>query len=186
MFAFALSETEALLPRTPLILQPYHDLLVANHERLARWEPWAEQPPVLAETRGFLEATARNWIAGSELPTAIAVRENDQWKLVGATGLRISGYTRSAEVGYWVDGGYEGRGLVSRAVAALLDHGFAHLGIERVGLNTDSSNQRSRALAERLGFVQEGLLRQARAFAHERRDQVVYGMLADEWRRRTA
>jgi hypothetical protein len=42
MFRFALSGTEVLVPRTPLILQAYHELLVANHERLARWEP-AEQ-----------------------------------------------------------------------------------------------------------------------------------------------
>jgi ribosomal-protein-serine acetyltransferase len=72
MFVFALSDTEALVPRTRLMLQAYHDLLASNHERLARWEPWAVQP-VLDDTRAFLDASARNWIADSELPVAIAV-----------------------------------------------------------------------------------------------------------------
>lgn len=181
MFSFALSGPEALVPRTPLILQAYHDLLVSNHERLARWEPWAVQPPVLGDTRAFLDASARTWIAGSELPVAIAVCQDGQWRLTGSVSLQISSYSRSGEIGYWIDGGYEGRGLAWRAVAAVLDQAFGPLGLERVSLHTDAGNKRSRALARRLGFVEEGLLRQGLAFAAERRDQVVCGMLASEW-----
>lgn len=186
IFWFPLSADEALVPRTPLIASAYHDLVVANHERLARWEPWAVAPPTLGDTRSFLETGARNWLAGSELPVAIAVREGDQWRLAGAVALHINHYSRSGEVGYWIDGGYEGRGLVSRAVAALLDQAFGPLGLDRVALHTDPANGRSRAVARRLGFVEEGLLRQALAFPDERRDELVYGLLASEWHRRDA
>ena len=96
MFSFALSGPEALVPRTPLILQAYHDLLVSNHERLARWEPWAVQPPVLGDTRAFLDASARTWIAGSELPVAIAVCQDGQWRLTGRSACR-SAATAAAE-----------------------------------------------------------------------------------------
>ena len=95
---------------------------------------------------------------------AIAVRDHGQWRLAGAVSLHITPYSRSGEIGYWIDGGHEGRGLASRAVAAVLDHAFGALGIERVALHTDPANQRSRALARRLGFVEEGLLRQGLAF----------------------
>ena len=44
MFRFPLSDEAALVPRTPLIAEAYHELLAANHERLARWEPWAASP----------------------------------------------------------------------------------------------------------------------------------------------
>ena len=75
MLTFPLSRGEILVPRTPLITDAYHALLVANQERLARWEAWAIAPPLLAETRSFLEVGgARNWLAGLELPVAIAVR----------------------------------------------------------------------------------------------------------------
>jgi ribosomal-protein-serine acetyltransferase len=184
LFSFPLSRDEALVPRTPSITDAYHALIVANRERLARWEPWAIAPPVLEETRSFLEASARNWLAGLELPVAIAVRGDGRWRLAGAVSLHITPYSRSAEVGYWIDGGHEGRGLASRAVAAVLDHGFGSLGIERVSLHTDPANERSRALARRLGFVEEGLLRQGLAFPGGRRDEAVYGLLASEWRRR--
>ena len=50
MFSFPLSGEAALVPRTPLLTDAYHALLAANHERLARWEPWAVNQPVLEET----------------------------------------------------------------------------------------------------------------------------------------
>jgi ribosomal-protein-serine acetyltransferase len=181
LFSFSLAPGEALVPRTPTLTDAYHDLLIANRERLARWEPWALTPPVLEETREFLEASMRNWLAGTELPVAIAVRRDDQWYLAGAVSLQINGYTRSAEIGYWIDGGHEGHGLATRAVAAVLDHAFGSLDIDRVALHTDAANERSRALARRLGFVEEGLLRQGLAFPDERRDEAVYGLLASEW-----
>ena len=185
MFCFPLSAEAALIPRTPLIAKAYHELLVANHERLARWEPWAVNPPVLEETRSFLRASAQKWLDGAELPVAIAIRENGHWRLAGSVSLRISPYSQSGEIGYWIDGGYEGRGLASKAVAAVLDQAFGPLGLDRVALHTDTANQRSRALARRLGFTEEGLLRQALAFPGERRDQAAYGLLADEWNKRS-
>jgi ribosomal-protein-serine acetyltransferase len=136
---------------------------------------------VLAETCSYLEASARNWIAGAELPVVVAVREDGHWQLAGSVGLRIDKYSRSGELGYWIDGRYEGRGLVSRAAAAVLDQAFGPLGLGRVSLQTEVANERSRAVARRLGFVEEGTLRQGIAFAEERRDSVVYSLLAAEW-----
>jgi ribosomal-protein-serine acetyltransferase len=186
MFSFPLSDEAVLFLRTSSITEAYHKVLAANQERLARWEPWALKPPALEETRSFLESSARNWLDGSELPVAIALRKDGQFHLAGAASLRINGYSRSGEVGYWIDGDYEGRGLITKTVAALLDHAFGPLGIDRVTLHTDPANERSRAVARRLGFVEEALLRQVTAFPGERRDEVVYGLLANEWRKRSA
>lgn len=111
----------------------------------------------------------------------IAVRQDGQWQLAGSVGLRIDQYSRSGELGYWIDGQHEGRGLVSRAVAAILDHAFGPLGLDRVSLHTEVANQRSRALARRLGFIEEGILRQGLAFPGERRDSIAYSLLAAEW-----
>ena len=186
MFSFPLADDAVLIPRTAAITDAYHELVAENTERLGQWEPWAGKPPVLEETRSFLETSGQNWLDGSELPVAIAVNRSGQWHLAGALSLIISHYTRSAEIGYWIGGDYEGRGLVTIAAAALLDQAFGPLGLERVSLHTDPSNERSRAVARRLGFVEEGLLRQGTAFPDERRDELVYGLLAEEWHKRSA
>lgn len=74
---------------------------------------------------------------------------------------------------------------MSRTVAAVLDEAFGPLHLDKVTLHTEVGNQRSRALAHRLGFVEEGVVREEIAFSNERRDQVAYGLLAAEWRNRT-
>ena len=58
---------------------------------------------------------------------------------------------------------------------------FGPLGLHRVELRTNPTNKRSQSVAQRLGFTQEGVLREAAAFPDERRDDVVYGLLAREW-----
>ena len=185
LFSFPLAEDAVLIPRTAAITDAYHELLAANQKRLKQWEPWAAKPPVLQETRSFLEASGRNWMDGSELPVAIAVKQDGRWHLAGALSLTITRYSRSGEIGYWIGGEYEGRGLVTRAAAAVLDQAFGPLELERVSLHTDPANERSRAVARRLGFVQEGVIRQGTAFADDRRDEIVYGLLAEEWHKRS-
>ena len=181
MFTFRLGADAALLPRTAALTEAYHEMLAANQQRLARWEPWAAQPPTPESTRSFLEASGRAWLEGTELPVAIAVPAGDRWQLAGSAGLRISAYSQSAEAGYWIDAAFEGRGLVTRAMTALLDQAFGPLGLARVPLHTEAANQRSRALATRLGFTEEGVHRQAISFPDGRRDQLAYGQLATEW-----
>ncbi|WP_162907833.1 GNAT family N-acetyltransferase [Allorhizocola rhizosphaerae] len=158
----------------------------ANYERLARWFPDAfQEPPTLERVRANLKGAGQAWLEGSLLPLSIAVKAEGGWRLVGWAQLVIDSAARSAEVGYWLDADFEGRGLVRRTVTAMLDHAFGQLGLQRVGLQTTADNTRSRKVAEHLGFTQEGVLRENAAFPDERRDLVVYGLLAREWRQST-
>ena len=116
------------------------------------------------------------------LPLSIAVKADKGWRLVGWAQLEINRQARSAEIGYWLDTDFVGRGLVSRTVTAVLDHAFGPLDLHRVGLCTTVDNTRSRNVAERMGFTQEGVLREAAVFPNERRDLVLYGLLSREWR----
>ncbi|WP_344462655.1 GNAT family protein [Kitasatospora kazusensis] len=183
MFTWPLGEDAALIPRTVAVAESYQALLEANHERLARWFPGFDRPPTPEGTRADLELRGQAWLDGSQLPLVVAVRAADGWQLAGAVNLLVNGPARSGEVGYWLDADFEGRGLVTRAVTAVLDHAFGRLGLERVELRTIPANERSRSVARRLGFTQEGVLRAAAAFADGRRDEVVYGLLAAEWHR---
>ena len=182
LFTHLLGDDAALLPRTTLLTEAYQALLESNHERLAGWFPRAfDVPPTLLTTRTELERSGRAWLDGTQRPLAIAVRSGDQWRLAGWVNLVVDRSGRSAELGYWLDAEFEGLGLASRAAAAVLDDAFGTLGLHRVELQATTDNARSRSVAERLGFTQEGVLREAAAFSEGSRDVAVYGLLAHEW-----
>jgi len=87
-------------------------------------------------------------------------------------------------MGYFVDKDHEGRGFVAEAVRATLRFVFEHLRAHRVRLDTNETNTRSRRVAERCGFVQEGRLRES----HRHPDgtfsgDMLYGLLRSEYER---
>ncbi|TDU88804.1 ribosomal-protein-serine acetyltransferase [Kribbella voronezhensis] len=183
LFTWPLGDDAALVLRTAELADAHFALVQANYRELGRWFPDAfQEPPVLEVTRAGLAEGAKGWVDGELLPLSIAVKADDGWQLVGWAQLIINQAKRSGEVGYWLDAGFVGRGLVTRAVSAILDHAFGPLGLERIGLTATADNVRSRAVAERLGFTLEGVLREAAAFPTGRRDVALYGLLSREWR----
>ncbi|MDI6100426.1 GNAT family protein [Actinoplanes sp. NEAU-A12] len=179
-FVWPIGDDAVLIPRTPAITTAYHALLAANHARLAVWSP-ASEKPTPETTRAALERSGSAWLDGTRLPLAIGVRTDSGHRLVGAMNLTIDKAEGSAEVGFWIDAAAEGRGLVTRALHAVLGHGFGDLGLHRVEMRTLTTNDRSRRLAERLGFTLEGVLRRAIRFPDGYRDVAVYAVLADEF-----
>jgi len=73
---------------------------------------------------------------------------------------------------------------MTRACRALVAYAFTNLGLDRVEIRTAAGNARSRGIAERIGFVQEGVLREAEYSADGPQDQIVYGLLRKEWESR--
>ena len=152
----------------------------ANRDRLDPWMPWTEQTRSVEDQRTWLETVTANPkdLAGCGVYV-------DGVFAVGI-GLHQDEFGVACEIGYWNVREWEGRGLVTRAVLALMAIAFDELGFHRVFIRAGPGNVRSRAVPERLGFVEEAVLREeARgAAAGGFHDLVVYGMLEDEWRAR--
>ena len=102
--------------------------------------------------------------------------------LVGAIGVaEVELQKQSAQIGYYLAADACGRGLATMACRALLAHLFEEVGIHRVELRMAATNDRSIRLAQRLGFTCEGRLRDADVYDGQRRDLLVFGMLAPDW-----
>src|SRR4051794_15083710 len=87
------------------------------------------------------------------------------------------------ELGYWLVAAERGRGLATRALGLAVRWMFEDLGLERAEIVTTPDNAASLAVARRLGFVEEGLLRKRDVERGERIDVVLLGLLREEWRR---
>ena len=89
-----------------------------------------------------------------------------------------------AEVGYWLRSDLCGNGLMTEAGQAVVSFGFDHLGCHRLELRAAESNPGSIRVAEKLGFVREGLLREAnRAPDGGRYNMHLFGLLATDFTR---
>src|SRR5690348_16640976 len=90
LFRYPLGDDAVLLPRTPELAAAYHEVTVANTERLGRWNPPSSVPPTLERTRSTMEAQVRSWLDGTLLPVAIAVPADGGWRLTGGAELHIN------------------------------------------------------------------------------------------------
>ena len=171
------------------------DLRARNIQWLAPWEstlPYtvgdggAAGP---AAYRLMVRTLRRQARAGTALPFAV-----DYCDTVGPSGRPsggrfagqvtvstiIRGSLQSASIGYWVDQTLAGRGIIPTAVALVVDHCFADVGLHRVELNVRPENARSRRVAEKLGFRDEGLRSRYLHIDRAWRDHVCYALTVED------
>lgn len=148
-----------------------------NREYLARWMPWATNQ-TLETTLEFIRNSRKQLGDNQGFQVAIV----DDGRIVGVLGFhRVDWGNRSTSIGYWIAESYQGRGIVTQAVRALTDYAFSTWQLNRVEIRAGTGNERSRAIATRLGFKEEGVLREAERVGDRYVDHVVHAMLAAEW-----
>jgi ribosomal-protein-serine acetyltransferase len=154
-------------------------VIAGDRERLAQWLPWA-RGQTLEATLAFIRATRTQAAQDDGMQTAIVA----DGRIAGVVGLHgVSWLHGTTTIGYWLAERFTGRGLVTAAVRAYTRHAFDTWGLHRMELRAAVGNARSRAVAERLGFVHEGVLRGAERVGERHLDLVVYAALATEWPR---
>ena len=181
MFQLAVDDDIALVLAEERHAQAMTDLIQANQVRLARWEPWAEQPATFESTRAYIRSALEDFIRGRQISTIIAV--DGGRRFIGRCGMRINTFASSGDIGYWIDGEFEGRGIISRSARALVTSCISELGLTKVDLRTSIGNTRSRAVAERLGFTYEGILPAGLRFKARSDDVALYAVTAERWQR---
>jgi ribosomal-protein-serine acetyltransferase len=177
MFRHALADDLHLRVLEDADADELYALIESDRGHLARWMPWAESE-TRAELAVFIDRT-RKQLADSDGFQVAIVRDG---AIAGVAGFHgIDRANRATSIGYWLAERHEGRGIMTRAVRALVDHALVDEGLHRVEIRAAPDNLRSRAIPERLGFREEGLLRESERIGDRYLDSVVYGMLAPEW-----
>ena len=147
----------------------------ANRDHLRAWFPWVDRTAGPAQIAEFIEKVRRR----DDAREGNGIYLNGA--LVGSAGLSWATEEMQGEIGYWLAADAQGQGLVTRAARALTTYGFEEVGLHRMTIKAAAENTRSRAVAERLGFVQEGVLREGGDTGLGRVDLVMYGLIVHEW-----
>jgi RimJ/RimL family protein N-acetyltransferase len=155
-----------------LMAELYND--VATRSR-ADGRPWVPVAP---------DAAKQPYAVEGALPEAacFSVVDLETDELVGEALLwGIDPHNRLAHIGVSIRPGFRGRGLAVDIVRVLCQYGFVVRGLNRLQIDTLADNEAMRRAAGSAGFTLEGTLRRAAWVNGEFLDEVVLGLLADEW-----
>ena len=159
----------------------FFELAYRNRKHISEWMFWIGDDYSLADAERHIKLALDRFAANNGFEAGI-------WRKGELAGCIRYNYIdwahRNTELGYWLGASFQGHGLATKACRALIDHAFSELGLNRVEIRCMSENLKSRRIPEKLGFVEEGTLRQVRWRHDHFDDHVVYGMLASEWQSR--
>ncbi len=154
-------------------------LIDRNRTRLRQWLPWVTNCFSIEDLVDFIGGRERDNAERLSLTTVIFA--NGQ--LCGSIGLHaIEKLHRRTSIGYWIAGEHEGRGIVTQACRAIVTAGFRDYGLHRIVIQCATGNQRSSAVARRLGFTEEGILKEAEWLFDHWVDLRVFSMLEQHWK----
>jgi ribosomal-protein-alanine N-acetyltransferase len=180
----------ATLKAGPVTLRPprlrdakaWSEIRLRNQAWLEPWEPsspyrWSERNSAGSwpQLNSALRKAAR---AGTMLPFMVSY----DGKLVGQINASnvVHGVQRSCTIGYWVDGAMAGRSIIPTAVALLIDHCFAAVGLHRVEINIRPENQASLRVVEKLGLRREGFFERYLDIDGAWRDHIAFAVTVEE------
>jgi RimJ/RimL family protein N-acetyltransferase len=145
------------------------------------WDPEVTEqmsiawPEAVAQTREFWE---RVRTSDSEIMLAV---ETLAGEFVGAVGLGgIDPRSRQAELGVWIARPHWGKGYGTEAVRTMCGFGFREMNLQRVFLRVYETNPRGRRAYEKVGFKEEGRLRQGQFVNGRYVDVILMGLLAED------
>jgi RimJ/RimL family protein N-acetyltransferase len=152
---------------------------------VARYQFWG--PYTSDQVAGMIESQAAIKAGDPGVALVLGIVSESDAKLVGDCQLTITSVDdRQGEIGFAFNSKYTGRGLATRAVIATLGVGFQWLHLHRIVGCTDTRNERSWRLMERIGMRREAHFRQDCFVKGQWIDNYVYAMLDEEWRRQHA
>jgi len=142
-----------------------------NDPDTARFIPGMPSPYSSSHARGYLESVG-GFDPNERVALAIADATTDD--LLGAIEVRLG---EAGSIGYWVAPSARGRSVATRALVLLSRWAIHERGVERLELTTHPDNVASQRVAEKAGFVREGVLRAHIRFGEGRRDSVIFSLL---------
>lgn len=169
-------QTERLLLR-PFKFDDLDDVL-----DYATDEEWSHY--LFAVARPYTRRDGEEFVAGAVLtdwakqPMFAVVLDG---KVIGGINLGVDKAHELAELGYSIAREHWGQGLTAEACRALIGWAFPAYDLRKIFARADEKNRGSWRVMEKLGMTREGLLREHRLVRGERGDEVIYGLLREEW-----
>lgn len=180
LFSELRSERVLVRPYQESDAQSLFEAIVESRDHLRPWEDFADAHQTVAESKDLIVRWTAQWLLREYM--AVGFWDLATQRYLGSSGLLPHSWDIGYfETGYWVRASAVGQGYVTEAVKLLVDYAFTHLHARRLEIRCNERNIRSAAVARRLGFVQEGRLRN-HMLTHlgEIRSTLIFGMTPED------
>jgi len=155
----------------------YVDLAKKNYDYLAKWLAWPPHIKTEKDFDNFIARCKRDYESGNSITLGVVYAG----KLIGNISYKyINNELKKVEIGYWIAKDYQGKGIISRACARLVEYAFIDLDMSKVEMCVASENKSSRAVCERLGMTLEGIISNAEFVQGRILDHAIYGLHRDK------
>ena len=155
------------------------DLIDNNRDHLRKWLLWVDKRKSAQDFESIIPIWITNYANNNGFDAGI--RYNGT--LVGMIGLHfIDWKNRETSIGYFLAEQYQGKGIVTRCVRALVNYLFEEMEIHRIEIQVAENNRRSIAIPEKLRFTQEGIKREGQWLYDHYENLIIFSMLKREWK----
>jgi len=181
MFTYKVDEEVSLKIKDFQDSSELFNLIDSSRDYLKKWMTWVESTKNEEDVRKRTKNDLYEFAEQKGMHFLILHKGS----IVGTISLKYFDWSiKSAEIGYWLAEEFQGQGLMTKAVKALLDYGFDQLHLNKIEIWAAKKNMKSRSVPERLGFVQEGMRRDDEIINGKYVTMIIYGMLKSEWNAR--
>lgn len=160
--------------------EEFFNLIICSKEYLKKWLGWLDNIKEVNDTVGTIKSRLGEIEETGGYPKSVLILY--EGKIAGTIGFnQLNKTSRIGVIGYWLGEKFQGKGIMTKAFKAFINYGFKELRLNRIEVRVAVENKKSRALPERLGFTEEGRVRQAEWLYDHYVDHIIYGLLAEEW-----
>lgn len=174
-------QTERVLLR-PVQAQDYDAFLQLAQQDENMWEFFSKNLGDAHQLKDWMNDAVDGLENGTRLPFTIIDKEGNN--ITGSSSIgNIAWYDKRLEIGWsWLAPAFRSTGINTNAKFAMMQYAFEVLQFERVEFKTGVLNIRARKGLEKIGGVEEGILRShSLLWNGHRRTSVFYSVLKDEW-----
>lgn len=156
-------------------------LINANRVYLKEWLPWVDDMQTVEHFKTYIANCKELYKKGIDLGCVIIYNTT----IAGRIGIHhINQQNKIGAIGYWLSENFSGKGIITRSCEAIIKYGFEVLNLNRIEIKCGTGNYKSKAVAERLNFREEGVLRQAELVNDKYIDLYLFSLLKEEWQNR--
>jgi ribosomal-protein-serine acetyltransferase len=166
----------ALAPVEASQTKELYDAIAESRAEVSPWMEWLQPDYSIADTEQWITHSRKAWETDSMF--SFTIIENRTGQILGGCSIVVDKpMHRNGFMGYWIRTSRTKQGFACEAAALLAQFGFAQLGLIRIEIIVAAANAASQRVAEKVGALREGLLRNRLFIRGEKLDAYVFSLV---------